>query len=258
MTDRWITLDGLVNMRDVGGLSTAAGGRTQPRRLIRSDNLQDLTAADISHLVDELGVTDVVDLRTETELHVGGPGPLRAVESLTHHHHSLILERPGEHVVERALTRPATDHERRRDPRSWAEHYLGYLTHRADAVSAALRVVADARGATVVHCAAGKDRTGTVVALALDVAGVRHDEIVADYLLSAERLDAVMQRLNPRSPAGESLAAHVLDEQRPRPEAVQLTLTTLAERWGGAAGWLRAHGWPDDDIARLRGRLTTP
>ncbi|MGL5931189.1 MAG: tyrosine-protein phosphatase [Dermatophilaceae bacterium] len=258
MTDRWITLDGLVNMRDVGGLPAAAGGRTQPRRLIRSDNLQDLTAADVSHLVGELGVTDVVDLRTETELHLGGPGPLRAVKSLTHHHHSLIVERPGEHVVERALTRPPADHERRRDPRSWAEHYLGYLAHRAEAVSAALRVVADARGATVVHCAAGKDRTGTVVALALDVAGVPHDEIVADYLLSAERLDAVMQRLNPGSPAGDALAAHVLDEQRPRPEAVQLTLTTLAERWGGAAGWLRAHGWSDDDIARLRDRLTAP
>ncbi|MGL5853463.1 MAG: tyrosine-protein phosphatase, partial [Phycicoccus sp.] len=68
MTDRWITLDGLVNMRDVGGLPTHGGGRTQPRRLIRSDNLQDLTDADIAHLVDELGVTDVVDLRTETEL----------------------------------------------------------------------------------------------------------------------------------------------------------------------------------------------
>ncbi|MGL4742765.1 MAG: tyrosine-protein phosphatase [Dermatophilaceae bacterium] len=77
MTDRWITLEGLVNMRDVGGLPTAAGGRTQPRRLIRSDNLQDLTEADIAHLVDEFGVTDIVDLRTEAELHLGGPGPLR-------------------------------------------------------------------------------------------------------------------------------------------------------------------------------------
>jgi protein-tyrosine phosphatase len=258
VTDRWITLDGLVNMRDVGGLPTAAGGRTQPRRLIRSDNLQDLTDTDVSHLVDELGVTDIVDLRTETELHLGGPGPLHAVESLTHHHHSLVVERPGEHVVERALTRPPADHRHRRDPRSWTEHYLGYLAARPEAVSAALHVVADARGVAVVHCAAGKDRTGTVVALALEVAGVPRDEIVADYLLSAERLEAVMERLNPGAPVGEPVAAHVLDEQRPRAEAVRGILDAVDDRWGGATGWLRVHGWSDDDVTRLRDRLTAP
>src|SRR5215203_3095265 len=83
VTDRWIELDGLVNMRDVGGLPTVDGGRTASGRLIRSDNLQDLSDADVQHLVDELGVTDVVDLRTGTELHLEGSGPLRRIETLT-------------------------------------------------------------------------------------------------------------------------------------------------------------------------------
>ena len=43
MTDRWIELDGLVNMRDLGGLPTGDGGHTASGRLIRSDNLQDLS-----------------------------------------------------------------------------------------------------------------------------------------------------------------------------------------------------------------------
>ena len=64
MTDRWIELDGLVNMRDLGGLPTRDGGRTASGRLIRSDNLQDLTDADVARLVDELGVSDIIDLRT--------------------------------------------------------------------------------------------------------------------------------------------------------------------------------------------------
>ncbi len=81
MTDRWIELDGIVNMRDLGGLPTRGGGHTASGRLIRSDNLQDLTETDVEHLVEELGVTDVVDLRTGTELHLEGPGPLRRVES---------------------------------------------------------------------------------------------------------------------------------------------------------------------------------
>ena len=100
MTDRWIELDGIVNMRDLGGLPTREGGRTASGRLIRSDNLQDLTEADVQHLVEELGVTDVVDLRTETELHLEGPGPLRRVQVLTHHHHSLIEERTPHEAAE--------------------------------------------------------------------------------------------------------------------------------------------------------------
>ena len=100
MTERWIDLDGLVNMRDLGGLPTRDGGRTASGRLIRSDNLQDLTDADVVRLVDELGVSDVVDLRTGTELHLEGPGPLRRVEALTHHHHSLIPERTPDESAE--------------------------------------------------------------------------------------------------------------------------------------------------------------
>ena len=65
VTDRWIELDGLVNMRDLGGLPTGDGGHTASGRLIRSDNLQDLSEADVEHLVEALGVTDIVDLRTE-------------------------------------------------------------------------------------------------------------------------------------------------------------------------------------------------
>ena len=129
----------------------------------------------MQHLVDELGVTDIVDLRTDAELHAEGPGPLVEVESLTHHHHSLIAEKrddDADAVAAKALAVPWKDEQRKRDARFWADHYLGYLSARPDSVSAALHVVADAEGAAVVHCAAGKDRTGTVVAMALDVAGV--------------------------------------------------------------------------------------
>lgn len=258
MTDRWIELDGLVNMRDLGGLPTRDGGRTQPRRLIRSDNLQDLTDADVQHLVDELGVTDVVDLRTGTELHREGPGPLRRVDALTHHHHSLVEERTFDRVAEKALLVRDPGERPPRDASFWAEHYLGYLSKRPDAVSEALRVVARAEGAAVVHCAAGKDRTGTVVALALEVAGVPREEVVADYVLSAERIEAIVDRLRTSSTYREALERQAVDEQRPRAEAVETILAALDERWGGATGWLREHGWSADDVARLRDRLTVP
>jgi protein-tyrosine phosphatase len=261
VTDRWIELDGLVNMRDVGGLPIRGGGRTAQGRLIRSDNLQDLSDADVARLVDELGVTDIVDLRSETEVHLEGPGPLRRLESLAHHHHSLATERrarSAEEVARHALLVREAGDRTPKDHAFWAEHYLGYLAKRPDSVSAALRVVAEARGAVVVHCAAGKDRTGTVVALALDVAGVPREEIVADYVLSAERIEAIIGRLLPRDAYGPVLRHEHIDEQTPRAEVVTRVLDAVGGRWGGAAGWLLDQGWSDADVERLRERLTRP
>ena len=73
---------------------------------------------------------------------------------------------------------------RSHDDDYWASHYLGYLADRPDSVSGALRVVASSHGATVVHCAAGKDRTGFAAALILKALGVADDLIVEDYLLT--------------------------------------------------------------------------
>lgn len=259
MTDRWIELDGLVNMRDLGGLPTRDGRRTASGRLIRSDNLQDLTDADVTRLVDELGVSDIVDLRTEVEVHLEGPGPLRRVESLTHHHHSLIAARVEEDLDElaaKALAVPWSPDGTRRDASFWADHYLGYLAARPDSVSAALRVVAEAEGAAVVHCAAGKDRTGTVIAMALDVAGVPHDEIVADYVLTAERIEQIIGRLMPRPAYGHALAKQSVDEQSPKAESIEAILRAVDAGWGGAAGWLVAQGWTEAEVTALRERLT--
>src|SRR5690606_41634007 len=60
----WIDLDGVVNMRDVGGIPTTDGGAIRRGALLRSDNLQDLTPRDVAALR-ERGLTDVVDLRRD-------------------------------------------------------------------------------------------------------------------------------------------------------------------------------------------------
>ncbi len=254
---RWVELEGVVNMRDVGGLPTVDGGEIRPRRLIRSDNLQDLSPAAVETLVADLGVTDIVDLRSDTELHEEGPGPLLRVSTLTHHHHSLLREEGRRATVEEALAMPWASHldAGRRDQGYWAEHYLGYLSDRPDSVAAALHVVATSRGATVVHCAAGKDRTGTVVGIALDVAGVRRDDIIADYALSAERIARIMARLADRPLYGPALSGQPLSDQTPKPESMATILDALHEGFGGSAGWLRAQGWGQDEVDRLSHKL---
>jgi protein-tyrosine phosphatase len=255
----WVDLDGVVNMRDVGGLPTVDGGTVRSRRLLRSDNLQDLTESDIRHLVEVLGVTDVVDLRSNVEFHAEGPGPLTRT-TLTHHRHSLFRDDDVEVSVEDALVLPWQDEGtkarlRSHDDDYWASHYLGYLAHRPDSVSAALQVVSQSRGATIVHCAAGKDRTGTVVGLALSVAGVSDEDVVADYVATGERIERVVARLMARPAYGEVLAGQPMDHHRPKPETMQRILGVLADQYGGAAGWLSAQGWSEDEITALRESL---
>ena len=73
----WIDLDGLANLRDVGGIPTIDGGKIIPGRLLRSDNLQTLTSSDVDQLLG-LGLTDVIDLRSDYEAEQEGPTRLAA------------------------------------------------------------------------------------------------------------------------------------------------------------------------------------
>ena len=118
-----------------------------------------------------------------------------------------------------------------------------------------LRLIADSPGATIVHCAAGKDRTGVVVAMALDEVGVERDEIVADYARSAEVIEDIFDRLrSSRTYAGDMRDADA-GRQAPRAATIEKLLDLLDEQFGGTAAWLRAHGWTEDDAAALRAKL---
>ena len=269
-TGRWIRLDGTTNMRDLGDLPTVDGGRTVPGRVLRSDNLQTLSERDVRVLVDEIGLREVIDLRTTAEILLEGRGPLRAVPGVVHRHFSLLPER-GHHTdvfaveeeeapdlpegwVESLLPRQAPEHAQDEPPA--VRHYLGYLHDRSDAVVGAVRAVAEARdGASVVHCAAGKDRTGVVVALSLAVAGVPYEEIVADYAMTADVIEALVAKLAASPTYAEDMDRHDLPRHTPRAETMTRVLALLDEQHGGPAGWLREHGFGDDEQATLRARL---
>ena len=88
----WIELEGAVNVRDLGDLPTEDGQKTARARLLRADNLQELSAADVAKLVRDIGVTTVVDLRSSNELAAEGPAPLDAVAGVRHAHHPVLPE----------------------------------------------------------------------------------------------------------------------------------------------------------------------
>jgi hypothetical protein len=132
---------------------------------------------------------------------------------------------------------------------------MSYMTSRPDSIVASIRTIADTPGAVLVHCAAGKDRTGVVVALALDAAGVDRQPIVSDYLATAERIDAIMARLLSSPTYRSELEGHDPRAHAPIPGTMERLLELVDEGFGGPAAWLSAHGLSDAELERLRGRM---
>ena len=269
----WLELEGAVNARDVGGLPTVDGRTTRPGVLLRSDNLQDLTTEDVERLVGGLGLRTVVDLRSTGEVHLEGPTPLTGTD-VRHHQLSLIPEWDGEpdreeveraveqmeehraSLAERALPTIAMTPPDQKDPTDLTQHYVGYVATAGANVAQALKVLADPdSGTTLVHCAAGKDRTGVVVALALSLAGVTREAVVADYLRSAERADGILGRLRSTTSYGPSLADVTVADITPQAGSIEGLLDHVDRAYGGPHGLAMSLGVTEEEVARLGVRL---
>lgn len=250
MDDRWLALEGNDNARDLGGLPTVDGRTTRRGVLVRSDTLQELTPADVTLLRGRYGLRTVVDLRTPLEAEKEGRG-LLAVEPVAYHNLPFVPDEvvvPGDPGHELIVT------ERREQDR--VEHYLDYLRRAGGVVAPALRVLARPGAAPAVfHCAAGKDRTGVLAALLLEIAGVRREAVVADYAATNERLHRVAARLR-RLPTYAADTSRRSDEDlRSDPQTMRDFLARIDAGHGGAAGWARARGVSEEQLAALRGLL---
>jgi protein-tyrosine phosphatase len=242
----WIALEGAVNARAV-----------VPGVLLRSDNLQGLTAGDVRLLIDRELVKVVLDLRTDVEVQLEGPGPMTRESGVCIEHRSLYPDSGGNTDFEVDAVRPwQRPHggELSREP-AIVRAYLSYLRRRPDSVTGAVETIARADGAVLVHCAAGKDRTGVVVALALDAVGVDREVIVGDYAASAERIEEIMGRLVSSPTYRPQLEGHDPRHHAPLPVTMERFLELVDDHLGGSARWLLDHGLSPGDLDRLGGRL---
>jgi protein-tyrosine phosphatase len=243
---RWIALDGAANARAV-----VTGV------LLRSDNLQSLTARDVRLLVEQESLEVVLDLRTDLEVELEGPGPMTREPRVRVEHRSLYPRSGGNTDLDAASVNlwPPTGASGWPDEPRVVQAYLSYMTARPDSIVGSIRTIANAPGAVLVHCAAGKDRTGVVVALALDAAGVDRHAIVSDYLVTAERIDAIMTRLVSSLTYRAELEGHDPRTHAPVPGTLERVFELLDEAFGGSAAWLAAQGLSDAELERLRRRI---
>lgn len=249
----WVALDGVVNMRDLGGRTTVDGRTVRSGVVLRSDNLADLTPSSAAHLLSHYRLSDVIDLRTNGEHARDGAWPFNGEVRL----HRLSLypdDDPQAAVPPWAGLSDAPD-----DPRDHAakiaNHYLGYFSARPDSLLGALRTVAGAHGAAIINCAAGKDRTGTTSALLLSAVGVPADQVIADYAASNQRVPAILRRLGEAAAVGSPEHDARVAEQSTPPEVMELLLDRVDQELGGFEAWLDRHGWDGDDQSALENRL---
>jgi len=237
--ERRLLLEGIVNLRDVGGYATSDGRYTRWRTLFRSGCVDRLSLAGQASLV-EAGLRTVIDLRDDEEV-VNRPNVFADSRRVRYRRVPLFDEPPPEEL-----------------PPPLEVGYWRMLEQRHARVRAVFEALLEPGAPPVlIQCHAGKDRTGMVVALILAAVGVPHATVAADYALSAE-----------------CLGAEFLDETRTWFEArgwswdeyahlsgspAELMLDVLAgvdSRYGGVPQYLASIGVRPGDVEALRELLT--
>jgi protein-tyrosine phosphatase len=218
---RTVEIPGVYNARDLGGLTTARG-TIRPGLLLRSGSYEELTEQGAEVLA-RLGVRTIIDLRlnVEREVRPSRIPDFPALAGITEVRIPLVPDFEG-------------------SPDTPDGSYVFLVDRGAPSIGAVIARLAAPRALpAVVHCAAGKDRTGVVVAALLSTLGVPLGQVHADYLRSNETL-------------GERLIypAHA--------SALDAALARMTQTAGSVEGFLEQHGVAPEALAALHAELLDP
>ena len=242
MTTCVLEIEGCFNFRDTGGWPTAAGLTMRHRVLYRGDAPERLTA-DGRAAVAALGLTCVIDLRQKrfVEMSLGF-----ADDDATHH-----IE-----LVDQMID--YTQPPRLEEPVDLTNMYVDLIGRCQPQLVRAIEIIADhvADGPVLVHCTAGKDRTGLVVALIQAAIGVSLDHIADDFTRSdgpsRRRRAAMLESPVTGDPPVAGSPEFLWTAPR---EAMRLLASLAVGEFGSLDGWARGLGVSDAAIERLRAGL---
>lgn len=229
--DRHIDFEAIENFRDFGGYGTACGRGLKRGRLYRSGHHAAATPTDLERMR-ELGVAAIVDLRNPSERALE---PGRRFEGFAGRVIDNDIAPTADWVEMLKVSDMSAEWWRASTHAHYAEH--AFAPRHVDLFRRMLWAVAERGGALVVHCAAGKDRTGVACALVHYLAGVHYDDIVADFLLTNDETRIARkivssgdfcERVTGRRPTDEALrvAAQVF------PDYLDTAFASIRERFG--------------------------
>jgi protein tyrosine/serine phosphatase len=240
--DRQTRFQGCFNFRDLGGLETIDGRIVRERRLFRSDAVHRLTPEDVESM-NALHIQTLVDLRSSAEIGAEARGLLR--DGGVQHLHVPLSEGV------------ATD--TRDYPDEPMEHlYARFLDGGGAGLARVFTALAQpATYPAIIHCAAGKDRTGITVALVLRTLGVPDDAIIADYAVTDDCMTEMIaaMRTNLGGARLDQVPAHYL---RAMPETMQAFLNILDQQYRSTENYLNGIGVADEQLEAIRENLLVP
>jgi len=237
---RILSIPGIDNLRDLGGYPTTDGRLTRWKVILRSATLERLPHAGQRKLID-YGLRTDIDLRSVYQ-RSAAPDVFEGSKEVDYRPLAFFDEPSFEDRLERL---PST-----------ADAYWLMLTERGLAVRAVMEAIAGADGLTLIHCAAGKDRTGLICALLLGIAGVPDDLIVEDYALSQTILTDPASPFRRMYIEQEGLTPAEYDAMlKAEPETMRDILRKFHQHFGGLTGYLKAIGLSEAALRRLRARL---
>ncbi|HEY3107142.1 MAG TPA: tyrosine-protein phosphatase, partial [Chloroflexota bacterium] len=244
---RHLPWDACFNIRDVGGYAAAPGRRTRWRALLRGDNLAWLRPSGREALID-YGVRTIIDLRHPRE-----------IARAAHPFASETPRRGGPAYLNLPVSdwTDASLRARIESAGTNEEIYRIVLGRARLQIGRTMRAIADAPdGPVLVHCNAGKDRTGMIAALALALAGVPAPTIAQDYALSGPLLKPYYAAVVKEVPTDPESLTRLAERMACRPEAMLAMLAELETEHGGVEAYLETAGLQAAEIERLRVRLT--
>ena len=241
MHERDVLLDGMVNVRDLGGFRTKTGQTTRYNVFLRGDAPYRISDS-ARHRVVEQGLHTVIDMRYAHEV-AQRPNRFAGYPGVDFYHIPLYVETTYMGMIRQF-----------RDLGGW---YCTILDQGGNPIRDILHVLARAEGVCLLHCYIGKDRTGIVSALLLNVVGVSEADIIADYLQSQENLRAIHAELEGVRPffVTKSQFENIIAAKQ---EYITALLAHLSQKYTDAEGYMRAIGVLEEDIATLRQKLIVP
>ena len=241
MASRIHTFEAIDNVRDYGDYDTAAGRRLCSGRLLRSAHHARATDADLQKLVD-LGVAVVVDLRHPSE-RVHQPSRRHPAWAGMVIESDIQNDENGEPPHITFLKTTDLSDASVTDYMTATYRRLPFEPRHLDLFSRYFQALADTDGTVLIHCAAGKDRTGLLAALTHRVAGVAESDIVEDYLLTntavdmAARAPAIAEQIE-RNFGRKATPAAVQAFLGVRPEFLEAAFGEIEARYGSLDAYL--------------------
>lgn len=225
-------IDLQLNTRDIGGYPTKSGHFTIEGRFIRSDVPQHLTAEGIQFF-HSLGVTDVIDFRTH-DIAKRYPSVFEFDKRFNYTRFP---------IVEGSLAAPSK-------PEDSHLTYMKMLTN-LDTFKGIFEVIINARGSVFYHCTAGKDRTGIVSFLLLDLAGVNEQTIIDDYSVSEHFINEGIEKVRAIHPDFPISLGYS------KPEYMAQFIPLFRSKYRTSEEYLLLLGFTNDQIKKLQNRLTS-